>query len=608
MLERVIVPDKLMVDLMRPYLSERAVKLLSHLETSQMEDYEIVKRYILSQLRLSPRLFLERFNGAVKQQNETAVLFASRLKTLLKYYLDSRKVSTFEKLFSLLISDKIKATLNEDCLNHVLSVEALADDGWVSHDKLGDLIDTYDANRVNGRPRASAIGAGSVQYSSKVNNKGTDGAEMRGEQVSGQQFVDRRPTNGTAQTVGPGVAPKSCWHCGGHHLKRNCPQLSAGERPGERSADASVGGRTKSVRVNQAVAAACGSEPAAGGEVQVQANQCVVSRPTCVAAGAADGGGTPHVFVAGEVPGGGGDAGVTERAGIAGMQGLSQSTMVTRAVDDAAAERQGTGTREGGIRGCEPRIVDCVMALSYVNVTVKEISGKVIRALNDSGSQLTIVKRTVLEGHAFPACGSVKIRGLLGASVAADLTYLSIALADCTNCSLRLLCAVSDDVYEDLIIPAAVVTRLNDQFNELLGKAHPAGESCSTDAVVGNAAVAADASGSTVARSVAEPDILDSNFLDVDQVDGAAIDPSVATVAELQREQAGDKALASEWALVKRNKGSLLVKDGLLFCYEKFAGNDRVSGGPGRPPPIRLRYRAFSNRGSFKFPENSRQN
>jgi hypothetical protein len=422
------------------------------------------------------------------------------------------------------------------------------------------------------RPRASAIGAGSVQYSSKVNNKGTDGTEMRGGQVSGQQFVDRRPTNGTAKTVEPGAAPKSCWHCGGHHLKRNCPQLSAGERPVARSADASVGGRTKSVRVNQAVVAACGSEPAAGGEVQVQSNQCVVSRLTCVAAGAADGGGTSHVFVDGEVPSGGGDAGVTERAGIAGMQGLSQSTMVTRAVDDAAAERQGTGTREGGSRGYEPRIVDCVEALSYVNVTIKEVPGKVIRALNDSGSQLTIVKTTVLEGHAFPACGSVKIRGLLGAPVAADLTYLTIALADCTNCSLRLLCAVSDDVYEDLIIPAAVVTRLNDQFNDLLSKANPVGESCSTDAVAGNAAVAADASGSIDARSVAEPDISDSNFLDVDQVDGAAIDPSVATVAELQREQAGDKTLASEWALVKRNKGNLLVKDGLLFCYEKVCG------------------------------------
>jgi hypothetical protein len=64
------VPDNLKVDLLRPYLSERAVKLLSQLDAGKLNDYNDVKRYILSQFRLSPRLFLERFNNAVRHHDE----------------------------------------------------------------------------------------------------------------------------------------------------------------------------------------------------------------------------------------------------------------------------------------------------------------------------------------------------------------------------------------------------------------------------------------------------------------------------------------------------------------------------------------------------------
>ena len=50
--------------------------------------------------------------------------FASRLKGLLNYYLDSRYVTDFAKLCELLVCDRIKSTLCDSCLQYVLSIES----------------------------------------------------------------------------------------------------------------------------------------------------------------------------------------------------------------------------------------------------------------------------------------------------------------------------------------------------------------------------------------------------------------------------------------------------------------------------------------------------
>ena len=95
------------LDLIRAYLSARAVKLLSNLDSNFLRDDDIVKTDILSQFSFSPCVLLQRFSSATRQRGETSVLFMSRLKHLLSCYLKSRKVSSFDQLFSLLLSDRL---------------------------------------------------------------------------------------------------------------------------------------------------------------------------------------------------------------------------------------------------------------------------------------------------------------------------------------------------------------------------------------------------------------------------------------------------------------------------------------------------------------------
>jgi chemotaxis protein histidine kinase CheA len=146
------VPEELRSKLLLPYLSDRAKSLLLRLEQSKQEKYDEMKLFLLNELKLTPIQFKERFDRAMRNRDETCTMFCSRLKNFLTYYCNSRKVEeNFKKLFSLLIADKIKSTLTEACLNHVLTAEG---DSWLDCDDLANVVDIYFANHTaEGRPK-----------------------------------------------------------------------------------------------------------------------------------------------------------------------------------------------------------------------------------------------------------------------------------------------------------------------------------------------------------------------------------------------------------------------------------------------------------------------
>ena len=73
------------------------------------DDYSKMKETLLKDLGLSAKIFLEKFNCVRKVTTDTFMLYASKLESLLRQYLNARKVDDFDKLVNLLISDRIKA-------------------------------------------------------------------------------------------------------------------------------------------------------------------------------------------------------------------------------------------------------------------------------------------------------------------------------------------------------------------------------------------------------------------------------------------------------------------------------------------------------------------
>ena len=62
-----------------------------------------MKRFLLGEFKLTAMEYKTRFDKASKRFDERHVLFASRLHNELRYYLSSRGVGNFEKLYNLLV-------------------------------------------------------------------------------------------------------------------------------------------------------------------------------------------------------------------------------------------------------------------------------------------------------------------------------------------------------------------------------------------------------------------------------------------------------------------------------------------------------------------------
>jgi len=63
--------------LLRPFLNKRATMLLTRLEldAETAEDYGKVKEYLLREMKLTPRVYLEKFQSLTEVENDTYVLF-----------------------------------------------------------------------------------------------------------------------------------------------------------------------------------------------------------------------------------------------------------------------------------------------------------------------------------------------------------------------------------------------------------------------------------------------------------------------------------------------------------------------------------------------------
>ena len=105
-----------------------------------------------------PQTYLDRFNTLTRSVDETTVMFASKLESLLNYYLEARKVEDLGTLRELIICDRIKSTLSIPCMRYVLSVASTKDKGWMTVCELTVAIDKYLSTHVGDQPRAYAIG------------------------------------------------------------------------------------------------------------------------------------------------------------------------------------------------------------------------------------------------------------------------------------------------------------------------------------------------------------------------------------------------------------------------------------------------------------------
>jgi hypothetical protein len=72
--ESLEIPPEIQVQLLRPYLSDKAKSLMLRLDVARTSDYAAVKQFLLHEFQLTPVMYLEKFNTLTRQNDETYVL------------------------------------------------------------------------------------------------------------------------------------------------------------------------------------------------------------------------------------------------------------------------------------------------------------------------------------------------------------------------------------------------------------------------------------------------------------------------------------------------------------------------------------------------------
>jgi hypothetical protein len=220
-------PTVLRAKLLIPHLSERAKSLLLRLDQERQNDYEEVKGFLLKEFQLTPFQFKSRFDQAKRAGDETWTLFCARLKNLLEFYCRSRDVGhDFERLFSLLVADRIKAVLPPSCLNFILAAESADPKIAYMCDKVANMVDAYFATHsFDGKPKVASYEAS--RFTPKTSLTSSGNKSSAGERTEVTQLKPESVASAAGKTAQSASTPASsrirCFACNQFgHTRKQC--------------------------------------------------------------------------------------------------------------------------------------------------------------------------------------------------------------------------------------------------------------------------------------------------------------------------------------------------------------------------------------------------
>jgi hypothetical protein len=215
------ISEDLKVHLLKPHLTEQARNLIARMDPDDASRYANVKRMLLHEFRMSPSALLDRFNGLTRNGNETFTLYGNKLRSVLSYYVESRKAEKFDLLLELLICDRIKSQLSEGALRYIMSLENQADLGWLRLDKLVESLDVfYSTHSLFDKPRwsQSAVSGAKVQKGAPA--RPPPPVRNNNVKVGGQLAKGDRPSESKS-------SPRRCFVCNSTGHLANYHQINS---------------------------------------------------------------------------------------------------------------------------------------------------------------------------------------------------------------------------------------------------------------------------------------------------------------------------------------------------------------------------------------------
>jgi len=592
------IPNKFQARLIYKYLSTRSRALCSRLEPEVRDNYHSMKKAIMKEYGLTAKCFLEKFNLLRKPVNDTYILFASKIRGLLLQYLDARKVSSFDDIVSLLVADRVKASLTDDCLKYVLSVEnnlPVDSQQWLKPQRLAEVVDEYVSYTNTSTARSSFIGqrlSAEGRHQSRGYKPATD--------VNTGGSIQSRTFHSEGDKVQPqGHAPianrfgrKLCSICKSpFHLRAACNKGKLAPR----QVNATVVGR-ESITPGQDSTHSRGEQSAAQAQVNwVKLDSMSASDP--VHTGLIGGGLSPLladdmnvktcVKVCEPMLTGSTNCDV-DSFDIDVESLISLFDECESPVNDSS---DCSSVHVANVQFDMDRfIADSNASLHYVNLIVNDEIGNavVVDGLFDSGTQLSVIREDVINPLQCDVLGEVKLLGFNGDTSTGKIISLYAKL-NANDVSVPIRFVVCQHVTQNCLLSLA-------DYRKLLhaqGVRSDAGqtqqvydnnnneESCVRNVQQAQVAVNDDDVGAVDNTAVdndennSASNVTENESIDVLPLDNILREnnPSDSKVSELIDEQQADETLSGAFNFAKQNKGGYFIKNGLLFHQTKICEN-----------------------------------
>ena len=421
------VEKKLRVHLLKPHLTEAARVLIARMDPTMASDYDLVKAMLLHEFKLSPVSLLDKFNVIARKSDETYTIFANRLKSLLTFYVEAREADSHDLLLDLLVCDRVKSTLTEGALRHILSLENKSKGSWL---RLSDLVEAldlyYDTHLGDGeKPRNVSAAVSSVGSHVKSGvGKNVHQLYSTPKTGSNKTVVEREASNGNVSGT-----KRACYICGSFNHLQNFHA-----KDGNKS-NTSSNSKSYQQSAMKRVNAVSSSLPFASPPVEG------VGESACSMA-------TESVDRASRL----------EATSLVGLNSVSKSgdvNMKAFVCDVVVSECNVTYDHVE----CDiVRSIDSEKSkfsdfsnLQFLDVRVSDDNNVCceVSALNDGGAEVCLANSSVLSALNLIKIGNVSLSGAVGRTVEADLVKL-------IPVGIEIVCAVSDTATHPLILSSEI--------------------------------------------------------------------------------------------------------------------------------------------------------
>ncbi|GFW89280.1 retrovirus-related Pol polyprotein from transposon opus [Trichonephila clavipes] len=217
-----------------------------------------------------------------------------------------------------------------------------------------------------------------------------------------------------------------------------------------------------------------------------------------------------------------------------------------------------------------------------VTARVDLLDGKLVHALVDSGTEITVIKKDLVPGISVEGASTIYLKGIFGPAVKCPLVYVPIGLATGGQVNVvhqQVLCALAEVLVEDVLLPPDVLDMLGGAQSEENSLAQS-----SQDLRVDSGNVDETEVSSGILPEKAQEHIEDSqrNITSCrnevvtlgtkDEEVTAEMDKGIMVADSFRSEQECCAELALAWKYAKEGKGNYYEVDGYLFRRDKILG------------------------------------